>query len=396
MGLKHTCILLLLGISSMHLSAQQIIYASPSDQISLNANFEEGEIQWQQSEDSSDWQDIESANTNNFLFTISTIPVYLRARVDFESCDEPSYSELITVLNNNNNDALYWSDPDTWLPNNKPIAGEVVTIPEGTHIILNENTPELGGLVINGILQFEQMDLELTSEWIAVHGTLQAGSENQPFTYNAIITLTDTDTNESHMGMGTRGLMVMGGNLELHGASPEVTWTKINAHAEAGTTTLQLIENAGWSAGDEIVIGPTDYFNAGNGASVTQRVSLTAVNNNELTLNSGLNAHRWGLLQYATANGMSLTPGNTVESPIPDGEFITPKILDERAPVGNLTRNIVIQSPDDDLWRNEGFGVHVMIMPGSTAKVDGVEIKRGGQRARLRRYPFHWHMLSYS
>src|SRR5690606_37633233 len=150
----------------------------------------------------------------------------------------------------------------------------------------------------NGTLQFEQMDLELTSEWIAIHGALQAGSESVPFIHNAIITLTDTDTNESHMDMGTRGLMLMGGTLELHGASPEVTWTKINAHAEAGATTLQLMENAGWSAGDEIVVGPTDYFNAGNGASVTQRASLTAVNNNELTLDTGLNAHRWGLLQY--------------------------------------------------------------------------------------------------
>ncbi len=32
----------------------------------------------------------------------------------------------------------------------------------------------------------------------------------------------------------------------------------------------------------------------------------------------------------------------------------------------------------------------------AVAHVDGVEIKRGGQRNRLARYPFHWHMLSYS
>src|SRR5690606_9237609 len=63
---------------------------------------------------------------------------------------------------------------------------------------------------------------------------------------------------------------------------------------------------------------------------------------------------------------------------------------------GNLTRNIVIQAPDDNLWRNQGFGVHIMVMPNSTARLDGVEIRRGGQRGRLRRYPFHWHMLSYA
>src|SRR5690606_33215321 len=207
---------------------------------------------------------------------------------------------------------------------------------------------------------------------------------------------TDTDTGESHMGMGTRGIMLMNGLLELHGISPETPWTKINAHAPSGSTSIELMEDVNWNVGDEIIIGPTDYYNAGNGSSVTQRVNITGINGNEFTLNTGLNAHRWGLLQYATNTGMSLTPTNVLESPLPDGEFITPKILDERAPVGNLTRNIVIQAPDDNLWRNQGFGVHVMIMPNSTARVEGVEIKRGGQRGRLRRYPFHWHMLSYA
>src|SRR5690606_29007194 len=38
----------------------------------------------------------------------------------------------------------------------------------------------------------------------------------------------------------------------------------------------------------------------------------------------------------------------------------------------------------------------IMIMEtGASAHVDGVEIRRGGQRGRLGRYPFHWHRLSY-
>jgi len=394
MKLKKTCILLLLVISSMQLAAQKTIAASPSDVILLNANVESNQIQWQQSNNASNWQNIESGNVNNFQVTLTSFPIYFRARVNDENCNETLYTEVISVINVDS--IRYWSNPASWLPNGKPVAGEVVTIPEGSYFILDENTPNLGGLVINGTLLFEEMDLELTSEWIAIHGTLQVGSASEPFSHHAIITLTDTDTEESHMGMGTRGIMLMNGLLELHGVSPEIPWTKINAHAPAGSTSIQLMEDTNWNVGDEIIIGPTDYYNAGNGSSVTQRVNITGINGNEFTLNTGLNAHRWGLLQYATNTGMSLTPTNVLESPLPDGEFITPKILDERAPVGNLTRNIVIQAPDDNLWRNQGFGVHVMIMPNSTARVEGVEIKRGGQRGRLRRYPFHWHMLSYA
>ena len=39
--------------------------------------------------------------------------------------------------------------------------------------------------------------------------------------------------------------------------------------------------------------------------------------------------------------------------------------------------------PDDEVWQNEGFGAHVMIMgTGAQAHVQGVEFRRGGQRGR--------------
>lgn len=295
------------------------------------------------------------------------------------------------------NELMLWSDPLTWAPENKPVAGDEVTIPENIHIILDENTPELGGLIINGTLEFAEMDLELTSEWIVINGLLEIGKEDELFSNKAIITLTDTETEASFNGMGTRGIMVMNGTLELHGVAPNVIWTKIDAHAPTNTTSLKLIEPVNWKIGDEIVVAPTDYYRAANGASITQRLSLTGVNQDKLILNEGLNAHRWGLLQYATNSGISLSSQDLVESPTPDnGSITTPKILDERAPVGNLTRNIVIQAPDDALWQNEGFGTHLMIMPNATAHVEGVEFKRAGQRGRIRRYPFHWHILSYN
>lgn len=292
--------------------------------------------------------------------------------------------------------ALPWSDPATW-GGTLPAAGDNVTIPAGTHILLDTNTPPLAGLTIEGILEFDQQDLDLTADWIMVMGEMHIGSEATPFAHQATITLTDDNPNASQMGMGTRGIMVMGGLLEMHGTPPAIPWTKINAHAPAGSTSLSLVESVNWSTGDQVVIAPTDFYEAGFGASVTQRLGLTAVSGTSLTLGGALNAHRWGLLQYATTAGMSLTNNDPVTPPAPSG--FTPTILDERAEVGNLTRNIVIQAPDDALWQTQGFGCHVMVMREGmvqgVAHVNGVEIRRGGQRGLLGRYPFHWHMLSY-
>ncbi len=291
-------------------------------------------------------------------------------------------------------DTLLWSDSATWT-DSKPGEGDEVTISDGSIVLLDEATPDFSGLTINGTLIFDRQNLELASDWILVNGKLEIGTEEEPFLQNATLSLTGDDTEQSIMEMGTRGIMVMG-ELELHGNPPTTTWTKINAHADIESTSLTLMESVDWNIGDEIVIGPTDYYEAGNGISVSQRIELTGISGTSLSLAEGLNAHRWGMLQYATENGMSLTADGLLEPPVPDTDSTsTPLVLDERAPVGNLSRNILIQSPDDALWQEEGFGVHIMIMPSGSARVNGVEISRGGQRGMIRRYAFHWHLLSY-
>ncbi len=394
--MKQLILFSFLLLSELALQAQQVIPVQISDMVELEADEFRGTIQWQQSLDNIAWEAIEGATTNPYLVTVDVLPVYFRAKIDEEGCDQSHYSETIEVINSASVER--WSDPATW-GGTKPTAGEEVTIPSGRYILLDENPPALGGLMIEGTLDFDRKDLELTTEWLVINkGQLLVGSASAPFENKAIITLNDPDPNQSIMGMGTRGIVVIDGSIRLHGAVPDVIWTKLNDHAENGDTSLELLESVDWTVGDEIVIAPTDYYEAGFvNESVTQRASITELSNEMVTISEGLNAHRWGLLQYATNAGMSLDPTDLVAPPVANTETTTtPLILDERAEVGNLTRNIVIQSPNDDLWNNEGFGVHTMIMPSGSAFIDGVEFIRGGQRGRLRRYPFHWHMLSYA
>jgi PKD repeat protein len=286
--------------------------------------------------------------------------------------------------------ARRWSDPATW-GGAVPGADDDVTIPVGRHVLLDVDTAPLGGLMVLGTLEFARQDLELTADWVMVHGALQVGTEAQPFMHRATITLTGDDPNEDVMGMGTRGLMVMGGTLDLHGTPPMVAWTKLADHVAAGATEVPVLLYGEWRPGDELAIAPTDFY----GASQTERVTIQSVGgpfNTIMTVNPPLAAARWGRLQYVTSAGMSLTPDGSVTAPAEP----TPLRLDERAEVANLTRNVVIQAPDDALWRNQGFGAHVMIMDlASTARVNGVEFRRSGQRGILGRYPIHWHRLSY-
>ena len=82
-----------------------------------------------------------------------------------------------------------WSDAATWPDRRVPRAGEKVTIAAGKNVLLDVSPPALGGVTIQGKLSFaNNRDLELTTEWVMVHGELEIGTEASPHTRTATIT----------------------------------------------------------------------------------------------------------------------------------------------------------------------------------------------------------------
>ena len=136
---------------------------------------------------------------------------------------------------------------------------------ETRNVLLDVSPPALGSLTIDGKLSFaNNADLELTTEWIMLHGELEIGTEARPHTRKATITFTNNVKDEDIGGMGgandrvDRGIMLMGGTLNLHGDRTN-TWTKLAKTAEAGSTSIEVLNAAGWRVGDEIVLASTDF-----------------------------------------------------------------------------------------------------------------------------------------
>jgi cell migration-inducing and hyaluronan-binding protein len=253
-----------------------------------------------------------------------------------------------------------WSDPNTW-PNRKvPVAGDKVTIGRDKSVILDVSPPALGGLSIDGKLTFSNdADLELTTEWIMLHGELAIGSEASPHTRNATITFTDNVKGEDVMaGMGDRGIMISGGTLNLHGDRTH-TWTKLASTARAGSTSIEVLNAAGWRVGDEIVLASTDYD-----PRQAERRTIAAISGNKITLDKKLDYMHFGKITFD---------------------------VDERGEVGLLTRNIKIQASADA--EQSYFGGHIMAMPSSRMYVSGIELNRMGQHLTKARYPIHWHLV---
>jgi len=251
-----------------------------------------------------------------------------------------------------------WSDPSIWPTGQIPRPGEVVTIPKDLEITLDISPPPLKGLNINGTLRFDNKNLELQTDWIMVHGKLEVGTPSQPFRHRAVITFTGNNPSEDIMGMGTKGLGLMGGGvLDLHG-EPRNGWTRLSQSVAAGSNQITVQNASGWRVGDRIVLASTDF----NPWQAEVR-TITAVAGNTLTLDAPLKYPHYGETTYG---------------------------VDQRGEVGLLSRNILIQG--DESSAQSGFGGHIMAMMGSTMRISGVELFRMGQRNRLARYPVHWHL----
>jgi hypothetical protein len=253
-----------------------------------------------------------------------------------------------------------WSDASAWPSGKIPTAGEEVTIPRGTEMVLDVSPPALRSITVQGKLTFaDERHLNLVTDWIYVPGgEVQIGTEDRPFQHNATITLTDTVPGEDINTMGDRGIMMLRGTLNMHG-NRNHTWTKLAKTARKGATSIEVVDAASWRRGDEIVLASTDY-----NPRQAERRTITDVSGNTISFAEPLEYMHFGEITFG---------------------------IDERGEVGLLTRNIKVQASEDAA--ESYFGGHIMAMAGSRVYVDGVELARMGQHLTLARYPIHFHLL---
>ncbi|MGQ0548361.1 MAG: G8 domain-containing protein [Armatimonadota bacterium] len=255
-----------------------------------------------------------------------------------------------------------WSDRATWESGAVPKPGAHVRIPRGSTVVLDTSPPPLGSLTIEGALVFDDKNLELVANTIMVHGRLQVGTADRPFRSRAVITLAGRLTANAPKTIGSKVLAVMGGTLDLHGDARGPAWTRLAQTASKGASRLVLERPVDWKHGDVIVVASTDF----NPLQAEEAI-VKAVRGNVVTLDRQLAFMHYGASQ--TFAGVA---------------------VDERAEVGLLTRNVVVQG--DTGSAESGAGGHVMIMEGSVARIQWAEFHRMGQKKILGRYPVHFHM----
>jgi cell surface hyaluronidase len=245
---------------------------------------------------------------------------------------------------------------------NYPTVGSV-SIPAGETVLLDTDL-NLSNLSIAGKVVCANKNLSIRSGWIMVQGMLVCGTPTQPYLNKLTVTLTGNNTTENIMGMGSKFLGAMnGGSIQLQGA-PRINWLRLGATVIKGASQISLQQNVDWKVGEKIVIASSDYR-----PEHAEEVTITGINGKLVNLSAPLAYTHW--CQQQTFNPTSK--------------------MAECAEVGLLSRNILIQG--DTSSSATGFGGHMMIMRGSSAKIGSIELNRMGQKGLIGRYPMHWHLV---
>nr|XP_034372677.1 fibrocystin-L [Arvicanthis niloticus] len=318
----------------------------------------------------------------------------------------------IGMAKSENADFLYadvWSANSSWGGKLPPEEGSLAVITKGQIILLDQSTPVLKMLLIQGgTLIFDEADIELQAENILITdgGVLQIGTEASPFQHQAIITLHGHLRSPELPVYGAKTLGVREGTLDLHGLPIPVVWTHLAHTANAGEWTLTVLEAVTWKAGDSIVIASTGHRHS-QVENEKRTIASVSADGTHITLTKPLNYTHLG-----------------ITTTLPDGT-----IFEARAEVGILTRNILIRGSDNVEWNDkipscpdgfdtgefatqtclqgkfgeemgsDQFGGCIMLhapLPGAdmvTGRIEYIEVFHAGQSFRLGRYPIHWHLL---
>lgn len=285
---------------------------------------------------------------------------------------------------------------------------DTVYIPEGQVVLLDQDLPRFYLLLIEGSLIFDRKDISIEASYILLRGgTLQIGTETEPFTHQVRITMYGHPKSMELPTFGAKVIACYECTMDIHGA-PQVSWTQLTATARPGDSEIRLLDAVAWPVDSRIVIATTDFE-----SPLSSHTEIAAVG---AVLDGG---HRIQLKDVRvcprfTFSGlpMDCTVKDVLSFPhLGESRTIDGKEIFFRAEVGLLSRNIVIIGdhdetlcPNPDL-ADDGvtklscnqFGAQIFgHSPGHESlvvRLSNLELRNGGQAFRLGRYAVHWHMV---
>jgi len=248
-----------------------------------------------------------------------------------------------------------WSARTTWGGSAPPtgcgsyaedkLCTDTVHIPAGQVVLLDQSLPRFYLLLIEGSLIFERRDISLSANYILLRGgTLQIGTESQPFTQNVQITLFGNPKSADLPTFGSKVIACYECKMDIHG-EPQVAWTTLAATVMPGATEITVRDPVAWPVDSKIVIATTDFESPRSSHSEVATVAAVLNGGTLVQLKDIRVCPEYGFsgLPEKCTHSENITFPHLGETAVFDG-----KRIPFRAEVSLLSRNIVIQGDHDE------------------------------------------------
>ncbi|KAL6754041.1 hypothetical protein V8C86DRAFT_399941 [Haematococcus lacustris] len=259
-------------------------------------------------------------------------------------------------------DLQLWENSWTWPSGSVPQPGSQVTIPNGVKVLVTGCSFPPGRNTFTSItvpsgseLIFDDAPINLRVGAIRVDGNLRVGSQQCRTSKPISITFVVAPTVPS-FNMGIQ--VSRSGQLDLHGAYFNPTWTRLASTAAPGQNWVSLRDSVNWWQGQLVALPTSIFRDEYNNQNEVMTIQSVSSDGRTVVFTRPLQFYHYGGAEYQTE-------------------------------VVLLSRSVILSGGPSAESSLRGGHVHIM----GQGRIEGVMGYRMGQQNVLGAYPFHWHMI---
>ncbi|KAG1656076.1 hypothetical protein FOA52_005738 [Chlamydomonas sp. UWO 241] len=257
-----------------------------------------------------------------------------------------------------------WENSQTWnsVGGGVPSNWATVKLPENKRVLVTAcsfgSGAKLRSIEIpsSSELIFDDSDLMLTIGSIWVGGRLTIGSPGCRVKSNIMLVFDSQLSGDADLGIQVWG----GGQLDLHGAWFNPTWTRLSATVNPGQNWVTLKEKVNWQPNQLVAVMTSIFRDEASNQNEVMTIKYIEAGGKKVVFTQNFLHYHYGGSEYQTE-------------------------------VALLSRSITLQGGPESESRSKGG--HVKIM--GQARLEGVAAYRMGQRNLLGFYPFHFHQVGW-
>lgn len=136
-----------------------------------------------------------------------------------------------------------WSDLRTWAQNLAPIDGDVVQVPAGMTLFVDQDTPLLEGIMVsNGTLMFSnETDVTVRAKYITLNGgRFIAGTQENPLQSNLQFIMHGGNYDQQQSLFGNKGIGCLNCTFSMFGVPRKPVWTTIALTINPGDANMTV------------------------------------------------------------------------------------------------------------------------------------------------------------